>query len=106
MIIGYNNNMQPKVKITKIAQVEDALHDAPPIHEYEAGKDNGNVSLPVEYYLEGIMPEEPTVGKSLTVIRTSRNGIEIGGLFTTSRVTEITKNGFKTLNSIYKVEYI
>lgn len=98
--------MQLKVKISKIAHLEDAIHDAPPIHDYVAGEDNGNVSLPVEYYLEGIMPEEPTVGKSLTVIRTSRNGIEIGGLFTTSRVTEVTKDGFKTLNSVYKLEYI
>lgn len=98
--------MQLKVKISKVAHLEDALHDAPPIHDYVAGEDNGNVSLPVEYYLEGFMNEAPTVGRPLVVLRTSRNGVEIGGLFTTSTVTEITKDGFKTLNSVYKLECI
>lgn len=94
------------VKITKLAQLEDALYAASPMDTYEAGKDNGNVSLPVEYWLEGYMGEEPRVGHSLTVVRTSRNGVKIGGIFTTSTVTEITKDGFKTLNSVYKLEYI
>lgn len=106
MISGYNNNMQQKVKISKVAHLEDAIHDAPPIYDYVAGEDNGNVSLPVEYYLEGFMHEAPTVGRPLIVLRTSRNGVEIGGLFTTSTVTEITEDGFKTLNSVYKLEYI
>lgn len=106
MIIGYNNNMQQKVKISKIAHLEDALHDAPPMHDYVAGEDNGDVSLPVEYYLEGFIREPLTVGKPCLVDRTSRNGIEIAGMFITSEITEITKDGFKTLNSVYKLEYI
>jgi hypothetical protein len=76
------------------------------MQDYVAGQDNGDVSLPIEYYLEGHMPEEPTVGRSLIVHRSSRNGIKIAGIFTTSEVTEVTEYGFKTLNSIYKLEYI
>lgn len=98
--------MNKKVKISKIAHLEDAIHDAPPIHDYVAGEDNGNVSLPIEYWLEGFMNEEPVVGKPLVVSRTNRNGVEIGGLFTTSTITEIIEDGFKTLNSVYRVEYI
>jgi len=95
-----------KVKISKISHLKSALYDAPSLKEYEAGKDNGNVSLPVEYWLEGYLREEPTVGKSLVVDRTSRNGIEVGGIFKTSTVTEVTEDGFETLNSVYKLEYI
>lgn len=98
--------MNKKVKITKIGKAENALYDSALMQDYEAGKDNGDVSLPIEYYLEGYMLKPPTVGESLVVNRTSRNGIEIAGIFTTSEITEITEYGFKTSNSIYKLEYI
>lgn len=98
--------MNKKVKITKLRQADNALYDTPPIHDYLMGEDNGNVSLPINYWLEGYLTEELIVGKSLTVSRTNRNGVEIGGLFVTSTVTEITSDGFKTLNSVYKLEYI
>lgn len=98
--------MQQKVKISKIAHLDDAIHSAPPMHEYAAGQDNGNVSLPVEYWLEGFFEQEPEVGKSVIVNRTSRNGEQIGGIFMSSTVTEVTKNGFKTMNSVYTIEYI
>lgn len=98
--------MQLKVKISKMTHLEDALCDAPPIHDYLMGENNGNVSLPIDYWLEGYLTEDLSVGKSVVVSRTNRNGVEIGGLFTTSTVTEITNDGFKTLNSVYKLEYI
>jgi hypothetical protein len=95
-----------KVRITKIAKADNALYDAPPIHDYVMGEDNGAVSLPIEYWLEGFINEKPTVGEGLVVSRTSRNGVEVSGIFTTSEITEITDKGFKTLNSVYKLEYI
>jgi hypothetical protein len=98
--------MNKKVKISKLSKAENALYDAPPIHDYVMGEDNGNVSLPIDYWLEGFLTEELAVGKPIVVSRTNRNGVEIGGIFTTSTVTEITKDGFKTLNSVYKLEYI
>lgn len=98
--------MNKKVKISKLSKVENALYDAPPIHDYVMGEDNGNVSLPIDYWLEGFLTEELAVGNPIVVSRTNRNGVEIGGIFTTSTVTEITKDGFKTLNSVYKLEYI
>ena len=98
--------MATKVKISKVAHLENALHNTIPLSDYVAGQDNGNISLPVDYWLEGFMVEPPSVGKSLIVARTSRNGVDVGGYFTTSEVTEITEDGFKTLNSLYKLEYI
>jgi hypothetical protein len=96
-----------KVKISKVGQVEDALYEAPSFNEYEMGKYNGDITLPIEYWLEGFLnDDEPTVGKSVVVLRTSRNGVQMGGLFSSSTVTEVTDDGFKTLNSVYKLEYI
>jgi hypothetical protein len=95
-----------KVRISKIGQVENALHESASFKDYEKGEYNPNVSLPIEYWLEGYLKQEPTIGKSVLVDRTSRNGIEVAGVFASSTVTELTDNGFKTLNSIYKLEYI
>jgi hypothetical protein len=49
---------------------------------------------------------EPTVGSSVLVNRTSRNGVNCGGTFLTSKVTKITETGFETQNSVYQVDYL
>jgi len=40
------------------------------------------------------------------VDREVRCGVKMGGIFTSSVVTEVTDTGFKTLNSIYNLEYL
>ena len=95
-----------KVKISKLIHLDDAVHDAPSMNEYVVGRSNGNVSLPVDYWIEGYLTDLPTVGRSVLVNRTNRNGVEVSGIFKTSTVTEITDDGFKTLNSVYKLEYV
>lgn len=98
--------MDTKVRISKISQVENAIFNAANIASYKAGQINEGVSLPVEYYVEGFFEQEPVVGKPVVVNRINRNGIEMSGVFVTSRVTEVNKREFKTLNSVYKIEYI
>lgn len=95
-----------KVKITKLGSVENPVYPTPNFNEYTPGEDNGNVSLPVEYWLEGYFMNEPVVGSSVLVNRTSRNGVACGGSFFTSKVTKITDTGFETQNSIYQVDVI
>ena len=95
-----------KVKITKLKAAENPKYPTPDFDGYELGKENGNVSLPAEYTLEGIMEKDPVVGSSVFVERTSRNGVKSYGCFYTSPVTEITENGFKTQNSVYQVDVI
>ena len=95
-----------KVKITKIAISDNPEVDTPCMKDYKAGQDNGNVSLPVEYWIEGYLMNEPKIGTSVLVNRTSRNGVDCAGIFTTSQVTKILEDGFETLNSIYKVEVL
>jgi hypothetical protein len=46
------------------------------------------------------------VGKSVVVGRTKRNGVEAYGVFSTSRVTEVGNNYFKTMNSVYLYKYL
>ena len=95
-----------KVKITKIATSATPEVETPCMNNYIAGEDNGPVSLPVEYWIEGYLMNEPKVGTSVLVNRTSRNGVDCAGIFTTSQVTKILPDGFETLNSIYKVEVL
>jgi hypothetical protein len=63
-------------------------------------------SIPVEYNLEGILSFPIQVGESVIVQRTKRNGVEAYGMFSTSRVTEVGNNYFKTKNSVYSYKFI
>ena len=99
-------NMKPLVKITKIKACENAEYATPDWKDYDVGKLNGNMSLPTDYYLEGYLIKEIVKGESVLVERISRNGEKIGGFFQTSKVTEVFDGGFKTLNSVYKIDYI
>jgi len=98
--------MKRLVKITKIKASEHPEYATPNWKDYAVGKLNGGVSIPVDYYLEGYLIREVQVGKPVLVERISRNGEKIGGFFSTSLVTEICDNGFVTLNSVYKMDYI
>jgi hypothetical protein len=98
--------MKRLVKITKIKAREDACSRTPDWKEYELGKINGNMSIPIDYYLEGYLKREVQVGLPVVVDRITRNGEKVSGLFVTSTVTEITEKGFRTLNSEYIMDYI
>jgi len=106
--------MKKLVKITKISASEKPEYATPNWKDYELGKINGNMSIPTDYFLEGYLLKEIKIGEPVMVERISRNGQKIGGFFTTSTVLEFSWQEkmdyefgiFKTLNSIYKLEYI
>jgi len=100
--------MKPRkyVKISKLSASDNPEFPTPNFENYEAGKCNGNVSIPINYWLEGYLISEPEVGKPVVVDREVRCGVKMGGIFTSSVVTEVTDTGFKTLNSVYNLEYI
>ena len=64
------------------------------------------------YTVEGWMFEPPVVGKTFTILRVKRNGVEKIGLFETSRVEEVlvmmtrtpSQYIFQTLNSYYRID--
>ena len=94
------------IYIEKLAEVSGGL-PARSMEEHIDGQYQGNShSIPVEYNLEGILSFPIQVGEGVVVQRTKRNGVEAYGIFSTSRVTEVGNNYFKTLNSVYSYKFL
>ena len=96
-----------KIYIEKLAEVPGGL-PARSMDEHIMGKPNYDnySSIPIEYNLEGVLSYDIEVGKSVVVGRTKRNGVEAYGVFSTSRVTEVGNNYFKTKNSVYSYKFL
>ena len=95
-----------KIYIEKLAEVPGGL-PARSMEEHIDGQYQGNShSIPVEYNLEGILSFPIQVGEGVVVQRTKRNGVEAYGVFSTSTVTEVGDNYFKTLNSLYLYKFL
>ena len=95
-----------QIYIEKLAEVPGGL-PAIKMEEHIAGESQGNnYSIPVEYNLEGSLIYDIEVGKNVIVERTKRNGEEVCGMFTTSRVTEVGASYFKTQNSLYSYKFL
>jgi len=98
------------VRLKKLSAVENPLTPTPEMSNYLPGQDNGNVSLPVEYTVEGYLDTEVVIGQSLQIDRVSRNGIMSKGVTITSPVVkhEPSPNGgtIYTANSVYQLEVI
>lgn len=96
-----------KIYIEKLAEVPGGL-PARSMDEHIMGKPNYDnySSIPIEYNLEGVLSYDIEVGKSVVVGRTKRNGVEAYGVFSTSTVTEVGNNYFKTRNSLYLYKFL
>ena len=95
-----------KIYIEKLAEVSGGL-PARSKEEYIDGQYQGDShSIPVEYNLEGNLVYDIEVGHVVIVERTKRNGVEAYGMFSTSRVTEVGNNYFKTKNSVYSYKFL
>ncbi len=97
-------NISSKVKLTKFAVSNNPLVPTPPMEGYVCGADNGDVSLPIDYWVEGYLMDDIKVGDSIKLNRTCRNGINIPGMMLTSIVTKIEGDIIETNNSKYKLE--
>lgn len=95
-----------KIYIEKLAEVPGGL-PAIKMEEHIAGESQGdNYSIPIEYNVEGYLLYEIEVGKNVIIDRLKRNGVEVRGVFTTSRVTEVGDKYFKTQNSVYSYKFL
>lgn len=99
------------IKLEKIAVVKNPAVETARWHEYNLGSGDNEKSPPVEYWITGYINEIPQIGKSISVGRTSRNGVDITGLFHSSPIAKIKKINDKksllfTRNSVYCIEYI
>lgn len=98
-----------KVRITKIGIPDNPDVDTATKEIYNLGEFN-KLSPFVDYYVEGELIGDVTVGKSVLMVRENRNGVAVNGMFQTSTVTSITPLDnvviFRTRNSIYKLEHL
>ena len=99
--------MSKQIYIEKLAEVTGGL-PARSMDEHIMGKPNDNyTSIPIEYNIEGyLLHNNIVVGHRVFIDRTNRNGVEVRGVFTTSRVTEVGASYFKTENSVYSYKFL
>lgn len=90
-----------RIKIKKIAAVPGGI-EARRAEDHVAGTAQlDGLSLPVEYEIEGELSAPIEVGKSVLVFRDRRNGKPADGIFQTTKVLEVSPEGFRTRNSVY-----
>lgn len=94
------------IKISKVSEVKGGYAAISNTQHIPGTIQPKGYSIPMEYTVEGQLLAPIEIGKGVSVLRTKRNGVEMTGFFGTSPVTEITKDTFKTQNSVYKYEYI
>jgi hypothetical protein len=95
-----------QIYIEKLAEVPGGLPARNMDEQIDGQYQGDSHSIPVEYNLEGVLSYDIEVGKPVVVGRTKRNGVDAYGMFTTSRVTEVGDNYFKTQNSVYSYKYL
>jgi hypothetical protein len=100
-----------KYRLTKINKVNDPLvESASSVDEYRSNLFTKEYSPNIEYWVEGYILANPKIGECFRLDRHNRNGIEVRGLMTTTKIQEISEmdsyTELKTLNSIYKLEKI
>jgi hypothetical protein len=101
-------------KLTKIKAVENPQVKTASNHdEYRESVvsglhriDDNHLSPNVEYWVLGEITQKPEIGSFLVMDRWIRNGTLSRGIFSTSKITSITEDGFETMNSIYKLEEV
>ena len=102
--------MKQKYRLTKINKVENPIaKTASSVDEYRNSLDESEELSPsIDYYVEGTLLTEPTIGQSLEIERTNRNGVEIYGVMSTTRIKSIEQmDGYielRTENSVYRLE--
>lgn len=90
------------VSLRKLSETTDPVRSAGDSRTYQAGELNPGSSLPVDYLMEGWMVSWPRIGETVTVLRTSRNAVPTPGVFISTPVTAIPRDGeFHTANSRY-----
>lgn len=94
----------PLVQLTKLRACPNAACPSGNWDEYHLGAADNSTSLPVDYVLVGYLLAPPHVGQQVKVLRVSRNGLPVLGIFTSTAVQQLTRDGFVTENSVYRLQ--
>ena len=98
---------QTKVILEKLTVSDNPKVETSKIEDYIPGQDNGAVSVPTGFWVQGTLISDVEVGKSVSIFRTTRNGINTYGYTITSPVISLRSDGLEavieTENSVYKL---
>lgn len=93
---------EPLVRVTKLGESLRARVRAGDWHTYFAGGGQVNAdSPPVDYEVEGVFVHPVYPGRGLYLFRTRRNGVDVPGVFRTSKIVRLIA---VTENSVYRIE--
>jgi hypothetical protein len=91
------------VELTKLRAIPHATSQPGNWDEYRPGDSSNTTSPPVDYQLIGILLGPPRVGDQVRLLRTSRNGVAVPGVFVSTTVAAIDNDKFVTANSVYRM---
>jgi hypothetical protein len=93
------------VRITKIASVLGGI-PACPMPLYSPGAWHGILSLPQDYWMEGVLAADVAKGDRIRLDRVVRLGVVARGFFTSSPICTIRGNEVGTYNSVWQVNRV
>jgi len=95
-----------RVRVKKIAASSEPKYKTPKFDDYETGVHGNQMSVPIEYEVEGRLVIDVEEQGFIYISRDARNGVEADGLFRSSIIQTIKGNIVETCNSRYIVEEI
>jgi hypothetical protein len=73
---------------------------------YKIGSMDNAEALPVDYTMTGYLLERIEVGRIFRLLRASRNGVPVWGLYMSTPVAAITKSTVTTRNPVYVIKVL
>ena len=98
------NLQYPLVRLTKLRQVPTAQVPSANWDNFVPGSWTNQESLPVDYELVGFLLSSVRVGCAVQILRLERNGVREPGVFESTPVVTVHRDGFQTRNSVYRLE--
>lgn len=74
------------VRLTKLRASQNPVEPPGNWGEFKLGQPTNTTSLPLDYTLTGVLLVPPRIGGKVKVLRTTRNGIEVPGVFGSTEV--------------------
>lgn len=94
------------IEITKLRSAINPVVGPGRWDTYKIGSIHNPASLPVDYVMTGTLLTEIKVGFQVQLKCCMRNGTQCDSVFTSTPVIEVLEDGFRTMNSIYRVRVI
>ena len=92
--------MQRPLVIIKRLSSDDVWED------YVPGMLSGYLTLPQDYTIKGYLQTKILLGQPVCVKHIVEGETLLKGKFVTSPVTQIFNGGFRTINSVYSIQYL